>query len=299
LIEKLDINDDGEVSYDEFRKYYHYIFEHGEIDYDYRAIFNLIDKKKTGIVSASDLTGALTTSGKITTKEAEMIMQVADADHDGKIDFKDFSEVMKKNQILCWKLLSMFRVVFVIGGPASGKGTLCELLVKTAPVKILHLSSGDLLREEITSKTVLGNKIAETMKKGELCDASVVIALLKKQLVRSPGVIVLLDGFPRSLDNAKDFVRQIGHAECLLFFDCPHEVMINRIIERGKTSNRLDDNYHTALERIKTFESQSKEPMEYFKKLGSKVHHFDATLPKEENIKRLLQLDIFSTASQE
>jgi adenylate kinase family enzyme/Ca2+-binding EF-hand superfamily protein len=288
-----------ELDYEDFRAHYKYILKQGSTNYerDLREIFDLIDKRNRGYFTSEDLIGALTTSGKITEEEAEGIIRSVDRNDDQKIEFHEFTHVMEKNPVFCWKLLSLFRVVFVTGGPASGKGTICDEIVKKANIKIRHVSSGDLLRKEVESGSILGKTIAETIKKGKLCDASVVITLLKKTLLSSPGILVLLDGFPRSLENAKDFVEQFGMGECCIVFQCPHEVMISRILERGKTSGRLDDNLETAKKRIAIYEAQSKEPLEYFNSLGSKMHYVDSTLPVEQNVKNLLQLDIFSAAT--
>jgi len=166
-------------------------------------------------------------------------------------------------------------------------------LVEHAPVNILHVSSGNLLRNEVESGSLFGQSIAATMKKGQLCDASVVMALLKKILIRSPGRLVRLDGFPRSLENAKNFVELFGMGECCLYFECPNDVMISRIVERGKKSGRIDDNEETAHKRIATFEAQSKEPLNYFKSIDSPIVHIDTTLPIDFNLQKLLGLEIF------
>lgn len=294
LLLKIDNDRNGEVDFEEFHAHYKYIFKQGEIYHDPRAIFNLIDKNKRGVITINDLTGSLTTSGRITEHEAMTIMRTVDLNNDDQIHYPEFAEMLRQNPIFCWKLISIFRVVFVIGGPASGKGTICSKLVEQAPMNILHVSSGDLLRAEIESGSMLGIAISDTMRRGELCDASVVITLLKKILRRSPGRLVLLDGFPRSLENAKDFVEQFGMGECCISFNCPHDIMISRIIERGKKSGRIDDNEETAKKRIRTFEMQSRAPVDYFKSLGSHIYHVDTTIDVEKNVSKLLELEIFS-----
>lgn len=80
-------------------------------------------------------------------------------------------------QILGWKLLTTFRVIFVMGGPASGKGTICAEVVKRS--NAVHVSCGDLLREEVQRRTPLGLQVAEKMKEGRLVDASTVLVSQK------------------------------------------------------------------------------------------------------------------------
>jgi len=86
--------------------------------------------------------------------------------------------------------------------------------------------------------------------------------------------------------------------ECCLFFDCPRDVMMSRILERGKNSGRIDDNEETAHKRIATFEKQSKEPLAYFSSLGSPIIKIDATEPIEKNLQKLLDLEIFSPGKE-
>jgi len=77
----------------------------------------------------------------------------------------------------------------------------------------VHLSSGELLRDELQSQTPLGKECAEIMKRGELISSEVMIALLRKRMKLFPKRRVLLDGFPRSLENAHDFIRHCGKPE--------------------------------------------------------------------------------------
>jgi len=282
-----------EIRMEDFIASYDWILGEKPKTNDYRALFNILDRNRQGFLTVGDITSALTTSGKISIEEAREIILAGDQNNDSKIDFKEFVHLMENTSVVGWKLLSSLRVVFITGGPASGKGTICEELVKRSPVKLLHVSSGDLLRNEVASGSALGLSIAEIMKNGQLCDASVVIALIKKTLSSCPGTLVLIDGFPRSLENAKDFVSMFGIGEHCILFECPDEIMVSRIVERGKKSGRLDDNTETAWKRISTFKQQSHLPIAYFESLGTEVHRIDTTKPIEENVKHLLSLKPF------
>ena len=211
------------------------------------------------------------------------------------IDFPGFLEFLASgaNKDIGFKLLDTYRVMFVVGGPGSGKGTLCGKLVEQRS-HVKHISSGDLLRHEVASGSKLGKELQAIMQSGKLVDASTVLALLDKALGSSYGTVVLLDGFPRSLDNAVDFYELFGPGEGLLIFECPEDEMIRRIVNRGKGSGRVDDNEETAKKRIEIFKSQSLESVRFLReKAGIPVISIDATKPISENVDFLKSLPIF------
>lgn len=78
----------------------------------------------------------------------------------------------------------------------------------------------------------------------------------------------LIDGFPRTLDQARAFEEKVGQVKSVLYFDCPSEVLEERLLERGKTSGRADDNIDTIKKRLETYENMSKPAIEYYKKKG-------------------------------
>jgi UMP-CMP kinase family protein len=170
-------------------------------------------------------------------------------------------------------------IVFVLGGPGSGKGTQCAKICQD--FDFCHLSTGDLLRAEVKSGSVLGQSISSTMQNGDLVSNSVTMALLKKAMLRSGERRFLVDGFPRDLDQAFLFEREIGECRFVLYFDCPPEVMKERIMERGKTSGRADDNEESIMKRLDTFTTKSKPVIDFYKKVG-KVRSVSATASPEE-----------------
>ncbi|WIA23697.1 hypothetical protein OEZ85_000388 [Tetradesmus obliquus] len=171
------------------------------------------------------------------------------------------------------------RIVFVLGGPGSGKGTQCERIV--AKYGHTHLSAGDLLRDEVKSGSELGKQCEAIMKEGKLVPMEVIIGLLRAAMVRSGGSSFLIDGFPRALDQAEMFERMVKPAELVLAFDCPEEVMEARLLKRGETSGRSDDNTATIRKRFETFVSQSLPVIAHYEQLG-KCHRISAVPPPEE-----------------
>jgi len=159
-------------------------------------------------------------------------------------------------------------VIFVLGGPGSGKGTQCALLAQH--LGYTHFSAGDLLRAEVESGSAQGVMIEEMIKEGKIVPAQTTIDLLKKAMGAQAGPY-LIDGFPRSMDNVKAFEDQVGVPPNVLFFDVSEEVLEARLLERAKTSGRADDNKESIMKRFKTFQSQSLPVVEYLATI-SKVH---------------------------
>lgn len=174
-------------------------------------------------------------------------------------------------------------VVFVLGGPGAGKGTQCANLV--AKYNFTHLSAGDLLRaEQERPGSQFGDLIRSYIKDGLIVPMEVTIQLLEnamtEALQKSSGSSTkgrfLIDGFPRKMDQAQKFEESVCPARMVLFFDCPEKVMEERLLERGKTSGRADDNAESIRKRFRTFIETSMPVVDYYEKQG-KVVKVDAT----------------------
>ncbi|KAJ5747237.1 uncharacterized protein N7511_008933 [Penicillium nucicola] len=136
-------------------------------------------------------------------------------------------------------------VVFFLGGPGSGKGTQSANLVKS--YGFVHLSAGDLLREEQDrSGSQYGEMIKEYIREGKI---------VPMEQPPAPGTKArfLIDGFPRKLDQAVFFEETVCPSELVLFLDCPEAVMETRLLKRGETSGRADDNAESIRKRFRTF----------------------------------------------
>lgn len=164
-------------------------------------------------------------------------------------------------------------VVFVLGGPGSGKGTQCSKLVKD--YHFVHLSAGDLLRaEQNTPGSKVGELIAHYIKEGLIVPQEITIDLLKKAIEKnyeSGARNFLVDGFPRKMDQALSFENKVSKGKLVLYFECPEEVMLQRLLARGKTSGRADDNLESIRKRFKTFVETSLPVVEYFDDQGKVI----------------------------
>lgn len=144
---------------------------------------------------------------------------------------------------------------------------------------MVHLSSGDLLRDEVAQGTDLGKQVDDIMKSGGLVSSAIMVALMQKRMRDHPGKRILLDGFPRSRQNASDLVELCGKPELALHLDCDDTVLIERIMNRGLSGDRADDNIHTALQRIRNYH---------------KYHHVTLDFLREEHVP-IVYLDCSAT----
>ena len=101
------------------------------------------------------------------------------------------------------------KIVFIVGGPGSGKGTQCDRIVQK--YGYCHLSSGDLLRAEVASGSERGQKLQEIMKKGELVPLETVLAMIKdKMIANSSASGFLIDGYPREVAQGEQFESTVS-----------------------------------------------------------------------------------------
>jgi UMP-CMP kinase len=161
-------------------------------------------------------------------------------------------------------------VVFVLGGPGAGKGTMCELA--ESQLGWTHLSTGDLLRAEREAGGPSAATIDEFLAIGKLVPNEIVVTLLRNAMetvTRTTGKYnFLLDGFPRSLSNLEAWYESFGReAELpkMLYFECPYDVLEKRILGRARYSGRSDDNVESIKLRFDTFKAETLPTVELFK----------------------------------
>ncbi|KAL2184155.1 UMP-CMP kinase [Thermothelomyces heterothallicus CBS 203.75] len=175
-------------------------------------------------------------------------------------------------------------VLFVLGGPGAGKGTQCSRLVRDYQFK--HLSAGDLLRaEQDRPGSQYGQLIRDCIKNGEIVPMEVTVALLenamRETIATTGNKKFLIDGFPRKMDQAVKFEEVVCPARLVLFYDCPEAEMERRLLERGKTSGRADDNAESIRKRFRTFVETSMPVVDAYDREG-RVVKVDATATPDQ-----------------
>jgi len=182
-------------------------------------------------------------------------------------------------------------VVFVLGGPGAGKGTQCGLLVEE--FNFSHLSAGDLLRaEQDRPDSQYGELIRTNIREGNIVPMEVTIKLLENAMhavIQSKSGSgweggkgrFLIDGFPRKMDQALKFEEDVCQSSLVLFFTTDEETMLKRLLKRGETSGRDDDNVETIKKRFATYKEATMPVIEHYEKQG-KVAEIDSTPTAEE-----------------
>ena len=160
----------------------------------------------------------------------------------------------------------------LFGPPGAGKGTQAEFLIESFGLN--HLSTGDLLRSEIAGGTKLGLEAKSFMDKGELVPDAVVIGMIKSKLENNKNAKgFIFDGFPRTVDQAKaldNLLNQNGTPiSGMLSLEVDKQELIDRLMFRGKSSGRADDQDQSIIEnRINVYNDKTLPLIEYYKPQG-------------------------------
>ena len=157
----------------------------------------------------------------------------------------------------------------------SGKGVLSERLVRECGV--VHLSSGELLRDEVARGTELGKQVEAIMDSGGLVSSAIMVTLMQKRMKDHPGKRVLLDGFPRSRQNAEDLVTLCGKPELALHLTCDDTILLERIMKRAESGARADDNFQTAIQRIRAYHKYHQVTVDFLREENVPVVFLDCS----------------------
>ena len=168
--------------------------------------------------------------------------------------------------------------IVIFGAPGSGKGTQSDLMIEHYGLG--HISTGDVLREEIKKGTELGKTAQSYIDKGNLIPDDLMISILA-------GVYdsfdrghkgVIFDGFPRTIPQAEALKKMLEErgdkVAAMIELDVPEDELMKRLILRGQQSGRADDNEETIKKRLVVYHSQTQPLIEWYKKEGLH-HHID------------------------
>ena len=176
--------------------------------------------------------------------------------------------------------------IVIFGAPGSGKGTQSDKLIKEYGLG--HISTGDVLREEIKKGTELGKTAQSYIDKGNLIPDDLMVDILA-------GVYdsfgrghkgVIFDGFPRTIPQAEALKQMLNKrgdkVAAMIELDVPEEELMKRLILRGQQSGRADDNEETIKKRLVVYHSQTQPLIEWYKQEG--LHHHINGMGELDNI---------------
>ncbi|MBR2351663.1 MAG: adenylate kinase [Alistipes sp.] len=165
----------------------------------------------------------------------------------------------------------MYNIV-LFGAPGCGKGTQSELLEKKYSLN--HISTGEIIRNEIASESPLGLQMKACIERGELAPDSLVVDMIRKYMAEhSDARGTIFDGFPRTTAQAEAFdklLAEMGESVSLMIYmDVPEEELVKRILLRGKVSGRADDASEDVIRnRIEVYNAQTAVVADYYKAQG-------------------------------
>jgi adenylate kinase len=168
--------------------------------------------------------------------------------------------------------------VLLIGPPGSGKGTQGQRLADRLGVE--HIAAGDLLRAEVAAASPLGLQVRDLIDRGELVPDVVILGLLLPKVLQAAAAGgYILDGFPRSVEQASEARKLADQVdagpEAVLYLDVPRAELVRRILERAKVQGRADDTEETVQNRLRVFEEATRPLVDYYTERGL-LHMIDA-----------------------
>ena len=162
--------------------------------------------------------------------------------------------------------------IVIFGAPGSGKGTQSDKII--AEFGVEHISTGDVLRAEIKGGTELGQTAARYINDGKLVPDSLIIDILASVLDSKGKDIngVIFDGFPRTIAQAEALDKMLAErgekVDVVIGLEVDDEELIKRIIARGKTSGRADDNIESIKHRFVEYDEKTKPVLDYYRQQG-------------------------------
>ncbi|MGZ5242702.1 MAG: adenylate kinase [Bacteroidia bacterium] len=157
--------------------------------------------------------------------------------------------------------------IVLFGPPGAGKGTQSEKLINK--YGLTHISTGDLLRSEICQNTPLGLEAKRFMDEGQLVPDDVVIGMIENKVkAKKDGGGFIFDGFPRTVAQAEALDNLLEHEgtsiSAMIALEVDRDELLSRLVKRGETSGRADDNEATINKRIIEYENKTRAVAQYY-----------------------------------
>jgi adenylate kinase len=152
--------------------------------------------------------------------------------------------------------------IVIFGAPGAGKGTQSDNLIST--YHLLHISTGDVLRDNIRRGTELGKTADAFISKGQLIPDDLMVSILASVLDEKAEEAkegVIFDGFPRTIPQAKALKKMLAErgtgVTVVVGLEVPEDELVKRLLKRGQESGRSDDNLETIKSRLQVYHNQT------------------------------------------
>ena len=165
--------------------------------------------------------------------------------------------------------------IILFGAPGCGKGTQAARIKEK--YNINHISTGEVIRQEIARSTELGRSMQSYIEAGQLAPDSIVIGMIRNSMAEHKDAVGnIFDGFPRTTAQAEEFDRILAEdglsVSVMVYMDVPEQELVDRILLRGKDSGRADDASEDVIRnRIAVYREQTEIVAEHYGKQGKYV----------------------------
>jgi len=161
----------------------------------------------------------------------------------------------------------------IFGPPGSGKGTQARFI--SSEFGLTHLSTGEVLRAEAAEGSEEGRQVATLMKAGQLVPDPVMVRIVSERLRRNPDEDVLLDGFPRTVEQARALDELLASedrkVDMVVALTAPEELLIDRLLQRAQVQNRADDTREAIEERMLEYHERTEPVLAHYRTAGVPV----------------------------
>jgi adenylate kinase len=157
--------------------------------------------------------------------------------------------------------------LLMIGPPGAGKGTQAVRIAEE--FKLVHISSGDLLRAHVKNETAIGKQVQQYLASGDLVPDGIVMDILRKPVVEANKLGgYVLDGFPRTVEQAEiaySVAQTLGvEVQVVVHLEVPRDELVRRLVERGAASGRSDDNLDVINHRLDVYDEKRLPMLNYY-----------------------------------
>ena len=164
----------------------------------------------------------------------------------------------------------------IFGPPGSGKGTQASRVEREFGMS--HLSTGEILRSEVAHGSAVGKEAARIMAAGDLVPDDLIDRIVESRLSRiDPTANVLLDGFPRTTEQAKALDRMLAprNVDFVVSLDVPEDLLIDRLLHRAAVEGRADDTRDAIMERMHEYHHRTAAVLDHYREHGVPVLEVD------------------------